>query len=447
MRPLVKTMSDAIDGLRNIWRFGQRAPAGRVMVTDRSLDSFRTYVSDLLTPSKLKTLLRATDGGDLATTLALFEEMEAKDAHLMGVANTRRGALTGLEWEVVSSAKDQDDPADKSTADEAAAFIEESFTNLECLDTALEHLATAIGPNLAVLELVWDQSELVDVVPIPSHRLRMDVHQPKQVRVITRENRRGVPALPPKFVVHVPHARAGFPFSITICHAQAMIYLIKLLSVADWGAYCETFGQPVRWATWPPSTSGDERQEIIDMLKNMGSAAYGAFSQGVQLQLIESSQRGTSPFEGLINWCSRQQSIAWLGQNLTTDTTGGTGTFAAASVHNEVRGDLLEDDVRREGRTVRGQIIGPMIAFKFPSATTFKSHRGLPTFRRRFREEVDRKAESEIIGLSQRAGVRVPKDWAHDRLGIPKPDPNEEVLEPSLDAFGEGLMEAVGGAE
>lgn len=441
---VVKSISDTIGRIRDIWRLGQRAPAGRVMVSDPQLDSFRIYVSDQLNPSSLKTYLRAADAGDLATTLGLFEEMEGKDLHLQGVANTRRGALTGLEWEVVSAAESQCDAVDKTFADEAAAFVEESFANLDCFDSVLEHLATAIGPNLAVAELVWERAELTDIEPIPTHRLRTDASDLQKVRVVTAKNAQGVDAVAPKFVVHVPRAKAGFPFSMTLSHAQAFVYLIKLLSVADWASYTETFGQPVRWATWPPNATTADKQELIDMLKNMGSSAYAAFSEGVNLQLIESSQRGTSPFKDLVEWCARQQSIGWLGQNLTTDTTGGTGTFAAASVQNEVRRDLLEDDVRRESRTVRQQIIAPMVAFRFPQGRWFESNRGLPVFRRRFREEVDRKAEAEIIGLAQQAGVRVSRDWAHDRLAIPKPEPDQEVLEPSLDAFGAGLTEDVG---
>ncbi len=435
MKQVVRSLSELSGRIRDWWRFGQRAPFGRVFVPDATLDSFRTYVSDALTFTKLKGLLRAVDGGDVATVLALFEEMEEKDLHLQGVANTRRAALTGLDWEVVSATEVDEPWAEEKLADEAAQFVNESLRQLDELDEALEHMTTAIGPNVAVLEQVWDRNRLVDLVPIPSHRLRMATNEPGVIRVITKENQLGVPAAAPKFVVHMPHSRAGLPFRCTICQAHSAIYLIKLLAIADWAHFAELFGMPVRWATFQGAATPDEKAEMLDMLKNMGTAGYGLFSEAVQLNLLESSQRREAPFKDLIDWCERKQSIGWLGQHMTTDTSGSTGTFAAANVQDQVRHDLLEDDVKREGRTIRRQIIAPMVAFKFPGKDV-----PLPVWRRRFREQVDRKLEAEIIGAAQRAGMKVGTDWAHERISIPKPDAKDEVLE-ALDAFEAGVTE------
>ena len=43
-------------------------------------------------------ILRAADTGAVDQAMALFEQMEEKDAHLFSVANTRRLALTGLKF-------------------------------------------------------------------------------------------------------------------------------------------------------------------------------------------------------------------------------------------------------------------------------------------------------------------------------------------------------------
>src|SRR3972149_2849454 len=52
-----------------------------------------------LTPSRLLAILKEADDGSLSAPIQLFEEMEEKDPHLYAVANTRRLALTGLEWQ------------------------------------------------------------------------------------------------------------------------------------------------------------------------------------------------------------------------------------------------------------------------------------------------------------------------------------------------------------
>lgn len=440
-------VSGFAERLRDAWRYGREAPQDRVFKPHPFLDRYHAYVSDALTFPKLKAMIRAGDSGDLGTMLALYEEMEAKDLHMQGVAGTRRSALTGLDWEIVDATEMQpryrfaDPKVDKTLAREAASFVEEKLTGLDGFEPALEHLTTAIGPNIAVVELHWQRNDLFDLIPIPSTRLTMDPLDLEHVRIITAENRKGIVADPRKFVVYMPHARAGFPFSCTISRAQAPLYLIKLLGIADWGKYVSIFGMPARWAQYKHGASPEEKAEALEMLQKMSAASYALFSEAVSMNLIESSQRGTAPHKDLIDWVERKQSIGWLGQTLTTDTSGTTGTYASASVHDNVRQDLLEDDVRRERRMVRNGIIRPLLAYQFPGRDV-----PMPYFRRRFRENVDRKVEAETIEVAQRAGVKVPKAWAHDRVGIPVPETNEEVLEPSLDAFGASLTEGFGGA-
>ena len=146
----------------------RRPKPGRVVIP-RAEDSVRDYPSAGLTPSRLAAVLREADDGSLSTAMQLFEEMEEKDAHLFAVANTRRLALTGLEWQVVSEA-DIHDRADRGRADEAAAYCRETLTDLESLDEVLQHLSLAIGRNIAIAELVWDVAggklQPVDLVPV-----------------------------------------------------------------------------------------------------------------------------------------------------------------------------------------------------------------------------------------------------------------------------------------
>ena len=433
----VNSLARTVHTVRDAWRFAMRPPAGRIITPDPHVDLL-DFITDGLKLSQLRSRINSALGGELGEGRKLFAEMERKDTRLKSVAATRRMALTNLEWEVVSAAEVQEKIEDAQLAEEAAARIRESFGNLECFDEALEHLATGIGPNLAVLETVWEGMSLVDLSEVDGARLRMEPPEPGVVRIITRNDRKGIVAELPKFVVHMPHGRDLYPFRKSLSAPQSLIWLTKALAFADWKMFCTIFGMPTRIGTYRPGATTDEKKEMADMLANMGSKAWGAFSEGVNLQLVESSQRGTSPHKDFIEFCSRETSILWLGGHLTTDTTGGTGTLAAASVHNEVREDIRNDDIRRESRTIRRQIIAPMIAFAFPGKQV-----PLPHFRRIKPEVVDRVQEAQLMAAAQTIGVSVTKKHAHDRLGIPEPEPKDEILTPSLDAFGEGLNEGV----
>ena len=126
----------------------KRPTPGRV-IQPRAEDTWRDYPSSGLTPSRLMAILRQADAGDPSLTMQLFEEMEEKDAHLYAVANTRRLALTGLEWQVISAA-DLREGVDRTSADEAAAYCREVLVGIDALDEALQFLSLALGRNIAV---------------------------------------------------------------------------------------------------------------------------------------------------------------------------------------------------------------------------------------------------------------------------------------------------------
>jgi len=408
-------------------------PEGRILTTDPGLDGYVRTFTDGLTFEKLHSRINAAIRGDLANGLQLFEEMEARDGRLRSVSAVRRRSLTGLPWEVVSAADMMPDLQDRALADAAADFIRDQFNSLRSLRKALKHLAGGIGPNLAVLELVWERREggadLIDLVPAWSSRLRMRGGEPGLVRVVTIDNLIGWPAEGPKWVVHMPEGEDLFPLRRSTSRAQAMIYLAKALAMADWKVFCEVFGMPVRVGTYRSNASEHEKKQLVDMLKNLGTKAWGAFSEAVSLQLLESTSRGVSPYPGFIELCNRETAILWLGGNLLTDTTGGTGTFSAGVKQDEVKDDLRDEDIEAEGETVRRQIIGPMCAAEF-----WRDDVPLPYFRRNPPETIDRTAEATLIKAAQNAGLAIPRDWAYTRLGIPEPQEGDEVLEPS-DAF------------
>jgi len=431
---------------REAWRYGTHAPLGRRVSLDKRLDGYRMLVSERLDFAKLRSLLAGADAGSVADGLSLFEEMEEKDGNLKSVAETRRAALTELDYEIVSAAEDQESGDDRQAANEAAEYVRDCLADINGLEEALEDLATAIGTNLAVAELVWELRSgvytLVEVSSVSSRRLIMDSQVPGQVNVITEENAQGVAASSPKFVVHVPRRPREFPLVGALMRSLARVNLTKQLAISDWAVFCELYGMPIRTAKYRPGATTEEKQELVEMMENLGTRAFGVFSESVQLELIESTQRGAAPYQALIEACERTEAKAWLGGHLTSDTTGATGTYAAGAVQNEVREDLRDGDIKREAKMVHSQIIAPMCAFKFP-----RRDMPLPRFRRIKPEVIDRGKEAELIAKAQQAGLEVPRAWAHKQTGVPEPQRNandeieEPVLTPSPFGMGENLEE------
>jgi len=403
----------------------ERPSPGQLLVP-RQEDSVRDYPGAGLTPSGLAAVLREADDGSLGTAMQLFEEMEEKDAHLFAVANTRRLALTGLDWEIVSVA-DVQGHVDRSRADEAADYCREVLTGIDSFDEVLQHLSLAVGRNIAVAEIVWAAVDgalrPVDLLAVAFTRLVFDDFG--TLRILTEQAPRDGIALPPhKFVVHTPHSVSGFPQRGGLLRVTAMVYLAKNLALKDWMIFAEIFGMPVRIARYDPTATADEKRELLHMLESLGSSAAGVFSRAVDLQIVESKHATSSaPYEKLVEYLNREMSKAWLGQTLTTDVAGQRGTFAASAVHQQVRRDVLIDDARKESRTLRRDLLAPIARLRFGQDVP------VPLFRRRLNRETSAKELADALDVAvNRLGAAVPIGWAHEALGIPQ----AQEAEPSL---------------
>ena len=403
----------------------QKPALGRVL-RPRVEDTVRDYPSTGLTPRRLVGILHEADAGSLSRAMQLFEEMEEKDAHLYAVANKRRLALTGLEWSVISAA-DLVEGVDRSPADDAAHYCREVLARLDTFDEVLQHLSLAIGRNIALAELVWDQVggelTLSDIEPVDFNRIVFD--ELDRPRVLTREaSLEGMELLANKFIVHTPHSVSGHPARGGLLRVTALVFLAKNLALKDWMIFAEVFGMPVRIARYDPSVSAEEKQEILQMLESLGSNAAGIFSRAIDLEFIEAGKgKAPPPYQNLVDFLNREMSKAWLGQTLTTETPGLGGTFGATRIHEKVRKDLRADDVRKEGRTVRRDVLEPLARFRFGPEVP------VPYFRRKVDQPRNVQELTEVLdGAVNRLGVRVPLRWTHEALGIPLPGDGEAVL-------------------
>ena len=195
----------------------------------------------------------------------------------------------------------------------------------------------------------------------------------------------------------------------------AMVYLAKNLALKDWMIFAEIFGMPVRIARYEPTATADEKRELLHMLESLGSNAAGIFSRAVELQIVESKRNSqNAPYQSLVEFLNREMSKAWLGQTLTTDISGQRGTLAASQVHEQVRRDLLADDIRKESRTIRRDLLGPLVRLKFgPDAP-------VPHFRRKVRQAMTASDLADVLDKAvNRLGLRVSEEWVRESLGIP----------------------------
>lgn len=409
------------------YRVGGYVPAARKspekVITKYSqyFDRAMRYLTDDPTASKLKSLVRRIDDGDIAALCETQIELERKDAQFAGVVQTRRNAITALDWCIDPDPDNEDDAG----AQEAADYITEKLKNIALWPKVLEHLAGAIGPNVSVVEVVWDKAEVMDFVLVPVTRLSTHPYTNTGIAIKTDDEIMGYPVelFPNKFIVFSPYCKGGFPFRATLTHASLFPFLMGTLSRIDWLAFSEIFAMPLRVGYYDDTTLPDDRTEATNMLNKLSTDTAAMLPKGIEVKFVQAQGTGET-YQNQLHYVDNKLAILWLGQTLTTDVVA-TGSYAAARVHNKVRSDLLASDLRAEANCLREQLFRPMIELKYPGQDM-----PVPIFKREtavIRDIDTDKLRLEQLTFAASQGLAVPRRWLYDALGIPRPG-NDDVV-------------------
>ena len=194
----------------------------------------------------------------------------------------------------------------------------------------------------------------------------------------------------------------------------------------DLAEFLEIYGIPIKLGKYPSGATPDEKQRLLQAVLGIGHNAGGIIPKGMEIEFHEAAKGGGSdPFMTMMSWCERIQSKVILGQTLTSQVDS-TGSQALGNVHNEVRQDIRDHDLRQFRNTLNRDLILPM------HMLNSKSYTGDPRRKPRIefdtQEPEDIKLYSESLPKLAEIGVRIPVSWAHDKLRIPEPEGNEPIL-------------------
>ena len=127
---------------------------------------------------------------------------------------------------------------------------------------------------------------------------------------------------------------------------------------------------PRRFAKYPRGASDDELNAIAEAVISLGKDGAAVIPEGAELGFVELKGQGQgakTPMEGLAAFCNAEISKAVLGQTLTTEV-GDSGSRALGQVHENVRHDLTEADCKAMARTLRRDLLTPIVRFNLGDA-------------------------------------------------------------------------------
>lgn len=392
----------------------------------------QTHPTRGLTPSKLATILDQAEQGDLLAQFDLFEDMEEKDGHLAAELGKRRRALL-VDWSVVPP--DNPTPLEKRNAEQLAALLEE----IADFEDVLFDVTDAIGKGFSCCENEWHKPGKFWLPKTITHRPQswFTVHRGYRQELRLRSNTTvdgiaGEPLQPFGWITHVHKAKSGYLERTAMFRQLVWPYLFKNYSVGDLAEFLEIYGIPVRIGKYPSGASEKEKMTLLRALVGIGHNAAGIIPSGMELDFLDAATGDPKAFELMLNWCERTQSKVILGGTLTSGADGKSSTNALGNVHNEVRKDLRDSDIRQICSTLTRDLLYPLAVL---NGLAPDGMRRCPVFRLDVGETEDMTAYAEALPKLVDIGVQIPVQWAQEKLGIPQPEAGEPVLQATSPAI------------
>ena len=404
------------------WFAPQLKPETREIAAVSLQDRWSSYPSVGLTPGGLGAIFQEADQGAVRSQMELFEEMEEKDAHLASLLQTRKLSVLSLDYEVLPYANTPED-------EQISEALGEIIFGIPDLENACLDLLDAIGKGFALVEIIWGvdrrRVRVEELKWVPQKKLTFV--EDLEPRLLTTDGPwQGVPFPPWKVIYHRYKAKSGYDSRSGMLRVVGYMYLLKNYSLKDWAAFNEVFGMPLRLGKFDPTSTPSDREALIQAVRNLGTDAAGIISKNTEIEFVEATNRSSgnaNPFQNLADFCNREMSKAILGQTLTTDTSGGTGTYGAAKVHNQVRSDLTVADAQSLAQTLREQLLRPLVGFNFGW------DKPVPWFRFRFEESEDLLTLSEVYRNLANLGVPLSLEHVAERFGIPVAKEGQAIVE------------------
>ncbi|MBJ8744039.1 DUF935 domain-containing protein [Citrobacter farmeri] len=402
----------------------QTAQESLVMMAKRTLE----HPSSGITPNRAAIVLRDAERGDLTAQADLAFDMEEKDTHLFSELSKRRLAIQSLPWSI--------QPPKDATPQEKkdAAMLDEMLQDAAWFEDGIFDAGDAILKGYSMQEIEWGW--------LGKQRVPVALHWRDPALFCTPESNLnqlrlrdgsadGVELQPFGWFRHQAKSRSGYAGTLGLVRTLVWPFIFKNYSVRDFAEFLEIYGLPMRVGKYPTGATSREKSTLMQAVMDIGRRAGGIIPMGMALEFQSAADGQADPFQAQISWAERSMSKAILGGTLTTEA-GDKGARSLGEVHNEVRKEIRNADLRQLRRSVNRDLIYPLLAVN--SRTTLDPCR-LPGIVFDSGEYEDLSMFAEAIPKLA-AGMPVPVSWIQEKLNIPQPNGNEPVFTFALSSDG-----------
>lgn len=340
---------------------------------------------------------------DRTELLRLYREA-VLDSHLSSVMETRKLNLLSQPFKIVAKAGGKED-------EKLTRLFQTPWFYKFCLE-AME--ARFWGPRIVEL-----------LPPVDGEFAGLEVIQPEMTIPefgLIRDAPGAVTGVHYREGADAPWIiQLGDSRDLGLLHKAIPHVIWKKNATSAWSEYCERFALPIRTVTM--DLQDEDRQEVENMLRNMGRAAYAILPPGTEFEFHQPQTFNTDVFSGLIDYPNKELSKLILGQTMTTEDGS---SKAQGEVHERVADKYTLADKTYVRNLVMWELWDKLLLHGYPVAGfEFKwdESENLPK----------EKLFTIVQGIMKDSGFRVTQKYLVETFGVEledKPEPPAPVLAP-----------------
>lgn len=325
---------------------------------------------------------------------ALLADAVWTDDRVIACLGTRQNALFGLPMAFKyqgqegkkTAGANADDKADQADEEEdspellalkqkVAQLVAKYWERMLPTAAAKELLRWGLTLNAGIGESVWSwDGDLV--VPTLKTWNPQFIFWRWDTRSYWLIHQDGVTELAPgdgRWVVYSP-AGQNHGWLYGLIRALGKLWLDRVFNNRDWARAGEKYSLGIIKGEVPAASSAEDKERFITSGRRMPNETFVLLPQnedgtGFDLSMMET--------DSAVNWQSFKErtqqldtniAVLCLGQNLTTEMSGSSGSRAAVGGHNEVRLDYRKADAQSMGAVLKAQLVTPFVRYNFEDA-------------------------------------------------------------------------------
>jgi hypothetical protein len=331
---------------------------GKVPSSSYQEPSFRSSI--VWSPALIRSAEMQADAGNLRLAASLCEAMLGDDRVHGCLLDVRIRGLLGLPVTFAEGV------GRKRKAAIKALEVDEDWTEAFPEDSLAEWMLWGILLGISIARLKWvdDKGRPRLFKRKGGERLipRMEVIHPSAIRIdiathkifLRQADGSEIEITPGDgtWMVYTPYGPKR-PWARGLWRGISRWWLLKEYAKADWGRYSERHGMGLWVGIAAEGANPEDRDMLAADLQALGRDSSITPPAGYSVELVESTANTWSTYQAQTNVANTAIAVSALGQNLTTELSG--GSFAAASIHATVKGQIIRADDESSATTIHDQ--------------------------------------------------------------------------------------------